>query len=156
MGDQFRGLPDSGSTIQCGFGCGLKFITRKYGQILENSVGKRWGICLAIVKFQVETTGRMMVSKTYDVDSTMQFVSLETKYNQQYVTPGAEINTGIFAPCHLVISLGPGRSETTTENDDAKLPLYTMLLIWIDYGYSPLSIYMFAMLLQQKLIELLY
>jgi hypothetical protein len=40
----------------------------------------------------------MTVSKSYDVDSTMQFVSLETKYNRRYVTPGAEINTGIFAP----------------------------------------------------------
>src|SRR5271155_1040806 len=54
-----------------------------------------------------------------------------------------------------LISDQPGRSVTTTENDDAKLPLYAMLLISIDYGRSPLSIYVFPILLQQKLIELL-
>src|SRR5271163_2179266 len=54
-----------------------------------------------------------------------------------------------------LISDQPGRSVTTTENDDAKLPLYAMILISIDYGRSPLSIYVFPILLQQKLIELL-
>jgi hypothetical protein len=43
----------------------------------------------------------------------------------------------------------------TLGNDGAKLPLYTMPLISIHYEYSPLSIYVFPILLQQKLIELL-
>ena len=54
----------------------------------------------------------MTVSKSYDVDSTMQFVSLETKYNRRYVTPGAEINTGIFAPRNVhVHDVRPTKDE---------------------------------------------
>jgi hypothetical protein len=65
---------------------------------LRGFCGETLGYLLAIVKFNAETRPRMTVAKSYDVDSTMQFVCPETKYNRRYVTPGAEINTGIFAP----------------------------------------------------------
>jgi hypothetical protein len=38
----------------------------------------------------------MAVSKGLDVDSTMQFLTANSRYNRRYVTPGAEINTGVY------------------------------------------------------------
>lgn len=38
----------------------------------------------------------IMTFPNFDVESTMQYLTAESKYNRRYITPGCEINTGVY------------------------------------------------------------
>lgn len=38
----------------------------------------------------------MTLTEGFDVDSTISYLRKDSKYNRRYVTPGAEVNTGLY------------------------------------------------------------